>query len=69
MAESTTTFTIRTVGSESDARTIETELEAVDGVMEATVEESGSVEVRYDQDLISEKRPRSVIEGMGHEID
>lgn len=69
MAENEATFTIRGIDSADDARGIEDDLEAVDGVMGATVDESGEAEVRYDADLLAEERVKVTVRDAGYEVD
>lgn len=70
MAENNAVFTVLDVGSESDARAIETDLEELDGVMGATVDpETGEAEVRYDYDLLAEERVKDQVREFGYEIE
>jgi copper chaperone CopZ len=55
MSDSTTEFDVRGIASGDQARAVADELEAVDGVQMAVVDEdSGHVEVRYGEELLSE---------------
>lgn len=70
MAENNATFTVRGIESAEDARGIEGELEAVDGVMGASVRgDGGEAEIRYDADLLAEERLKATVREMGYEVD
>lgn len=70
MAENTALFTVLGVESESDARSIESHLEGLDGVMGATVDpETGETEVRYDYDLLAEERVKRAVREFGYELE
>lgn len=70
MAETLSTFTISGYDSERDIERVVDELEGTDGVMGADVDPgSGDVEVRLDEDLISEERARATVREMGYEVE
>ncbi|WP_101294427.1 heavy-metal-associated domain-containing protein [Halegenticoccus soli] len=70
MADSRTNFTVEGVASEDDARTIERELRERRGVQSATVDpESGDVEVRYGEELLSAEAIKSTVRDAGYEVE
>lgn len=69
MAESHATFTIAGA-SAADAHALEDDLEDVDGVMGASIDpDSGDVEVRYDEDLLSGERVKDTVRDAGYDVD
>lgn len=70
MAENSSEFTVRGIESADEAEDIESELEALDGVMGADVDpESGDTEVRVDVDVLSEERTEITVREMGYELE
>lgn len=70
MAESHANFTIADGASAADVRTLEDDLEDVDGVMGASIDpESGDVEVRYDEDLVSGERVKNAARDAGYDVE
>lgn len=70
MAESHANFTIAGVGTETDALSLEEDLEEVDGVMGAAIDpDSGDAEVRYDEDLLSGERVKNTVRETGYDVD
>lgn len=69
MAESHENFTITDGASAADVRTLEDDLEDVDGVMGASIDpESGDVAVRYDEDLLSGERVKNAVREEGYDV-
>ena len=69
MADSYTNFTVRGIDSEDEVREIDDELRNLEGVQMADVDhESGRVEVRYGEELISEEEIKSTVRDVGYEV-
>lgn len=70
LAENTAGFTVLDVEPESGARSIESHLEELDGVVGATVDpETGEAEVRYDDSVLAEERVERQVREFGYELD
>ena len=70
MADSDAEFTVRGVESADDEREIDDALGRVEGVQMVTIDsESGRVEVRYGEELVSEERIRSAVRDAGYEVE
>ena len=69
MASSYTDFTVHTIESEDEARTLEDELEDQRGIQLVEIDhESGHVEARYTEELLSEERIKSRVRDSGYEL-
>lgn len=69
MADSYTNFTVRGIDSEDEVREIDDELRKLEGVQMADIDhESGRVEVRYGEELISEEEIKSTVRDVGYEV-
>ena len=69
VAVNNATFTIRGIESDEEMRRIEAELDALDGVMETTIDpDSGEAEVSYDADLLAEERVKITVRDLGYEV-
>lgn len=70
MANSRTNFTVDGIESEDEARKINDELLELEGVQMANIDrESGRIEVRYGEELLSEERIKSTVRDAGYEVE
>ena len=70
MADSQVDFTVSGIESADDGRAIKEELRNIRGVQMVEVDrESGRVEVRYGEELLSEERIKSAVRDIGYEVD
>ena len=70
VADSYTELTVRGIASEDDVRAIENELQEIRGVQMVTVDrESGHVEVRRGEELVSGEQIESTVQEAGYEVE
>lgn len=70
MANTRTNFTVDGIESEDEARKINDELLELEGVQMANIDrESGRIEVRYGEELLSEERIKSTVRDAGYEVE
>lgn len=70
MADSYAHFTVRGIESADEVGTLESDIQALDGVQLADVDpDSGETEVRYGEEKLSEERIESAVREAGYEVD
>lgn len=70
MSEHNVTFEVEGVESENDAQEIEDELSELEGTLGTSVDrERGEVEMKIEDELLSEERVKITIDELGYEVE